>query len=188
MQPGRLVYVLVLLAVALAAVTAIRVPAAGATGMKDSIAHAGAVALPMEGVAGVTTRSGPAAEGTLSAPHGLTDAGSANGVVLSSFTAQSQESGILLRWGTVLENEIQSFFLMRSESLFGERTQVSAEPIWSESLGGPTQYEYLDTTAVPDGEYYYWLFAVNNQGFSLFLARLWTGRIELFLPIVTRHK
>jgi len=81
-------------------------------------------------------------------------------VTLASFGANWTESGVLIDWETVTETNNFGFNIMRAESVDGERIQINPEMIFSSLAPGDpfgSSYEYLDETAVPGTEYFYWL-------------------------------
>ena len=81
-------------------------------------------------------------------------------VTLASFGANWTENGVLIDWETVTETNNFGFNIMRAEIVDGEQIQINPEMIFSGlAPGAPfgSTYEYLDETAVPGTEYFYWL-------------------------------
>lgn len=81
-------------------------------------------------------------------------------VTLANFGANWTENGVLLDWVTVTETNNFGFNIMRAEIVDGERIQINPEMIISGLAPGDpfgSSYEYLDETAVPGTEYFYWL-------------------------------
>lgn len=81
-------------------------------------------------------------------------------VTLASLGATWTEKGVLIDWETVTETNNFGFNIMRAEIVDGERIQINAEMIFSNLAPGDlfgSSYEYLDETAVPGMEYFYWL-------------------------------
>ena len=81
-------------------------------------------------------------------------------VTLASFGANWTENGVLIDWETVSETNNFGFNILRAESVDGERVQINPEMIFSSHAPGDpfgSTYEYLDETAVPGTEYFYWL-------------------------------
>jgi len=81
-------------------------------------------------------------------------------VTMASIGANWTEKGVLIDWETVSETNNFGFNIMRAESVDGERIQINPEMIFSGLAPGDpfgSSYEYLDETAVPGTEYFYWL-------------------------------
>jgi len=81
-------------------------------------------------------------------------------ITLASFGANWTENGVLIDWETVTETNNFGFNIMRAEIVDGERIQINVEIIFSNLAPGDafgSSYEYLDETAVPGTEYFYWL-------------------------------
>ena len=81
-------------------------------------------------------------------------------VTMASFGANWTENGVLIDWETVTETNNFGFNIMRAEIVDGERVQINPEMIFSGLAPGDpfgSSYEYLDETAVPGTEYFYWL-------------------------------
>lgn len=81
-------------------------------------------------------------------------------VELGSFTVTGEEGAIRLNWTTTNELENVGFNLYRAETIDGPRGKINSQMIPSQvPPGSPfgADYEYLDTTAVPETSYYYWL-------------------------------
>ena len=81
-------------------------------------------------------------------------------VTMASFGANWTENGVLIDWETVSETNNFGFNIMRAEIVDGERVQINPEMIFSSIAPGDpfgSTYEYLDETAVPGTEYFYWL-------------------------------
>ncbi len=81
-------------------------------------------------------------------------------VTLARLGANWTDKGVLIDWETVTETNNFGFNIMRAESVDGERIQINPEMIFSSHAPGDpfgSTYEYLDETAVPGTEYFYWL-------------------------------
>lgn len=81
-------------------------------------------------------------------------------VTLAFLSAEGVENGILISWETVSETNNFGFNILRAESKDGERIQINPELIFSSLAPGDpfgSSYDYLDETAVPGTEYFYWL-------------------------------
>ncbi len=87
-------------------------------------------------------------------------------VTLSDFSAVCQAETPLITWDTVSEVETQGFNLLRGPSADGWDTQLNPTMILAQNPGNTQggSYQWLDTTALPDVEYFYWLqdVAFNN--------------------------
>ncbi len=118
-------------------------------------------------------------------------------VELNFFTATPVDGGIQLDWKTSSEVDNIGFNLYRAESLDGERTRLNSEIIPSlVPPGSPfgAEYTYLDTSAVPGVETYYWLEDVDLYGKTSFhiagpallepAANTW---YKFFLPTIIKN-
>jgi MSHA biogenesis protein MshQ len=110
------------------------------------------------------------------------------GIVISALSATSCDNHILVSWETLLELNILGFNIYRSETLYGEPTQLNQELIPSQALGNITgsHYEYVDSTAQPGVTYYYWLEIVGIDEVSRMGPVTATALFPLFIPIVVR--
>jgi hypothetical protein len=115
------------------------------------------------------------------------------GVELFGFSAQRQGDAVLVTWETLSEVKILGFYLYRSESFDGPRTQLNEDLVVSlVPPGSPTGavYEFLDETAEPDRDYYYWLYSLDNEGQSTpyqepaFVGGTAGGDYRIFLPLL----
>ncbi len=86
-------------------------------------------------------------------------------VTLDSFTADSVESGILLRWVTVSEVDNLGFNLYRAPAPDSAPARMNDELIPSQAPGGGgADYEYLDEMVAVGETWFYWLEGVDLNG------------------------
>ncbi|MEA3337762.1 MAG: hypothetical protein U9R25_17845 [Chloroflexota bacterium] len=85
--------------------------------------------------------------------------------LLSDLEATCSGGSLLISWTTAMEFDNEGFNVLRAQSAGGEAVRVNPELIPSQ---GPTSqghsYEYLDTSAQPDTEYWYWIEDVDVSG------------------------
>lgn len=89
-------------------------------------------------------------------------------VTLSDFSAVCQEGMPLISWETVSEIDTQGFNLWRGASANGWDTQLNSTLIPAQNPGSTQSgsYQWLDITAQPDVEYFYWLQDLSLGGMS----------------------
>jgi hypothetical protein len=89
-------------------------------------------------------------------------------VVISSFTAEADNTQVILRWETASEMDVSGFYLQRSTQVDGSFTRVSNFFL---SMGdGVTgyQYQYIDTGLTNEVTYYYQLEVLDVNQVSEF--------------------
>jgi uncharacterized repeat protein (TIGR01451 family) len=97
----------------------------------------------------------------------LTNVNLPTSVILNSFTADSWLHTILVEWETITDViGLQGFNLYRSESFYGDRTQLNGALINPKPTGTDPfiQYQHFDRPITPDQTYYYWLEIVMDAG------------------------
>jgi len=97
-------------------------------------------------------------------------------VVLSSFQASPQPSGILLEWNTSSETDFAGFHVHRS--LQGETGYRQINP---RLLAPPSPYSFLDEDVIPGITYFYRLEAIDRSG-----DRQFFGPISVTATVVAR--
>ncbi|MFN2302589.1 MAG: hypothetical protein ACK2TV_02555, partial [Anaerolineales bacterium] len=87
-----------------------------------------------------------------------------NGINLAQFTAIFNINKIDLKWVTNSENDIQGFFVQRSDSQDGPFTRISQmiDAIGNNQTGGT--YNYSDSSVTPSETYYYKIEVIDNLG------------------------
>ena len=87
-------------------------------------------------------------------------------VTLNDFSAVCQDETPLIRWETASEVDTQGFNLYRGVTAGAWDTQLNPTMILAQNPGNTQggSYQWVDTTALPDVEYFYWLqdVAFNN--------------------------
>ncbi len=89
-------------------------------------------------------------------------------VQLSAFTAVAGDSQVLVTWETESEVGNQGFNLYRSETTAAPNSPLNDALIPSQAPDSTegNAYEWLDRSVVTGDTYYYWLEAVDTQGFK----------------------
>ncbi|RMG55044.1 MAG: lamin tail domain-containing protein [Acidobacteria bacterium] len=89
--------------------------------------------------------------------------GSPTAVILSSFTARSAKTRVLIEWETVSEFDLVGFNLLRSDSPDGPFVHINPTLIPAQASGSITgaHYQYADADVVSGTMYYYVLEGVN---------------------------
>jgi len=110
---------------------------------------------------------------TVTATSGTTDSDMTNNtatancdstaVSLISFTAETAESGVLLKWETASELDNLGFNIFRADDPEAEKVRVNPAMILSKAMGSTSGafYEFLDEDVETGKMYYYWLEAVD---------------------------
>jgi len=110
---------------------------------------------------------------TVTATSGTTDTNMTNNtatancdstaVSLISFTAETAESGVLLKWETASELDNLGFNIFRADDPEAEKVRVNPAMILSKAMGSTSGafYEFLDEDVETGKMYYYWLEAVD---------------------------
>lgn len=77
-------------------------------------------------------------------------------VQLSEFNIERQEENVIIKWDIELDNDGVGFNVLRSESENGKFEQINDELI--------KEFEFTDTTAKPNIEYFYRIEIVSDSG------------------------
>lgn len=85
-------------------------------------------------------------------------------VTLTSFSALSQQDGVLVAWETASEVDNQGFNLYRSEDPAGPQDLVAFVPSQAPGSAQGFAYEWLDSNVVSGQTYYYWLESIDLAG------------------------
>lgn len=101
-------------------------------------------------------------------------------VMLSSFTGESQYQAVTLNWQTVNEISLQTFNVLRSTTLAGEKQLVTTLAAKGEPMGA--LYHFKESVA-PGQTYYYWLELVKESGSELSGPMMVTVRYPTFIPL-----
>jgi hypothetical protein len=90
-------------------------------------------------------------------------------VTITGLEAMPEESAIRVGWQTASELDVLGLNVYRGESLDGVRTRLNDDLIPGQVPGSPmgATYEFLDDTAKPGLEYYYWVESVDVYGVSV---------------------
>jgi hypothetical protein len=111
-------------------------------------------------------------------------------VALASFTATPQAGAILLAWETTTELDSLGFNLYRASEPAGALVRLNAETIPAQNPGtaAGAGYEFVDGTAWPNVNYYYWLEYLDVYGRAALLgpASAVLPGFHLYLPLVVR--
>jgi hypothetical protein len=83
-------------------------------------------------------------------------------VTLESFTGAFENEAAVLRWSTLVEENIEGFNVLRSESETDGFEPVNAEPVASSGAAGAASYEVKDPDVLLNRIYYYRLEAVSS--------------------------
>ncbi len=110
---------------------------------------------------------------------------SPTGTALSSFTAEAGAGGVLLRWATMFEDDIDGFVVWRAPQAVGDYTAIS-DLIPSQDPTGAS-YEWLDASAESGQSYWYKLQSQpDGQFFGPILTAPEGGFKTLFTPLILR--
>ncbi|EFO79024.1 hypothetical protein OSCT_3100 [Oscillochloris trichoides DG-6] len=116
-------------------------------------------------------------------------------VVLTSFDAERQGEGVLLRWSTGIEIQSDGFYLYRSAR--GKRTDaVRITPTLILARGGTSggaAYSFHDQSALPGVTYTYWLMEVGTGGTRMEYGPVQVAGVEavgfrIYLPLVLANR
>ena len=108
---------------------------------------------------------------------------------MTYFTATSEEAAVQLKWATKNEENINSFYVLRAtEEDAGKASKIAS--IASSGGSGGAEYEYRDTSALPQTQYWYWLMDVNEAGWeTLHGSPTSSGLLRYFyLPLMMRFE
>jgi hypothetical protein len=83
-------------------------------------------------------------------------------VTLESFTGNFENEAAVLRWSTLVEENIEGFNVLRSESETDGFEPVNAEPVPPSGTAGGASYEMKDAGVSLNRTYYYKLEAVSS--------------------------
>jgi hypothetical protein len=105
------------------------------------------------------------------------DANNPTAVTLASFTAEWDDTEVVVEWETVMEINTVGFNLWRSTTPDGEYERINKTLIAAESLGGVAGgfYVYVDGDVTPGTTYYYRLEEVEAGGASNWHGSVSTG-------------
>ncbi|HEX6293012.1 MAG TPA: SdrD B-like domain-containing protein [Herpetosiphonaceae bacterium] len=111
-----------------------------------------------------------------------TTVSSPTAVQLAYFRAERQAGGVLVRWGTLAEQDTQAFRILRGTGPDRTQATVVSTVLAQGSQGG--DYAWTDTTAPAVGLLYYWLVEVEVSGAEQPYGPATAGTTHVFLPIV----
>jgi hypothetical protein len=113
---------------------------------------------------------------------------STTNVAVYSFTAQSRNLVMTLKWLTILENGNSGFHVQRATQPAGPYQTLTAQPVPSKSVGGAgASYSWVDATAQPGVVYLYKLVTVPDGIVIGPVASESVGG-RVFLPLLTRGR
>jgi hypothetical protein len=164
------------------------VGADGSTPLNDSNEHAGTTAEPAQGSNDVRQQINPNAESDPIAGYDFGLLPIATAATLTSFTAERQASGVVLRWATASEVNLAGFDLYRAGSATGERLQINPEFIASKNSDFGAEYDFLDGTATAGVTYHYWLHVVDTGDIAWPIGPVVVGGQRIFLPAVMSER
>ncbi len=114
-------------------------------------------------------------------------------IALMSFTARPVAAGVQLAWETSIEINTRGFALLRGDSPDrAAATRITADLIGARgNAASGASYRYTDTTADPDGTYYYWLQEEERDGTTNLYGPATVGgnpanNNRTYLPLVRR--
>ncbi len=111
---------------------------------------------------------------------------SPTGVALSSFSATASGTGVMVRWATFVEEDIDGFVVWRSFQATGDYTAISDLIPSQDPIGA--SYEWLDASAESGQSYWYKLQSQpDGQFFGPILTAPEGGFKTLFTPLILRR-
>lgn len=84
-------------------------------------------------------------------------------VTFDSITATRTPQGVLVRWATSFEDDVNGFVVYRTANPAGSTDSADAVLPWASAHGPGAAYEFLDSGATGSGAYYY---VIQEQTFS----------------------
>jgi uncharacterized repeat protein (TIGR01451 family) len=105
-------------------------------------------------------------------------------IQLAYFTVARQASGVLVRWGTLSEQNTLAFRILRGTT--PERAQATLVATLESQSSQGADYTWLDRTAPASGRLYYWLVEVETGGAETPYGPAVVGGARVYLPLIIR--